>query len=161
MRGARPVRKRGMIMAYEGGSGNTFKNLWSPDLTTRAGALNAAQTASLALYIVAGASAFMLFASLGFDNLMALLGQAHPVLLLTIAQLALMLIAATLLRRGRGAILAIISAALYALGMIVNGNIINWVVGIIMFAAMVGGVRGAWALSRGRGFSDDIVDTFA
>ncbi|MGH6649655.1 MAG: hypothetical protein ACREB7_00850 [Sphingopyxis sp.] len=148
-------------MAYEGGSGNTFKNLWSPDLTTRAGALNAAQTASLALYIVAGASAFMLFASLGFDNLMALLGQAHPVLLLTLAQLALMLIAATLLRRGRGAILAIISAALYALGMIVNGNIINWVVGIIMFAAMVGGVRGAWALSRGRGFSDDIVDTFA
>jgi hypothetical protein len=161
VRGARPVRNGGNIMAYEGGSGNTFKNLWAPDLTTRAGALNAAQTAALALYIVAGASAFMLFASLGFDNLMALLGQAHPVLLLTLAQLALMLIAATMLRRGRGAILAIISAVLYALGMLLNGNIINWVVGIIMFAAMVGGVRGAWALSRGRGFSDDVVDTFA
>ncbi|WP_077148483.1 hypothetical protein [Sphingopyxis sp. KK2] len=148
-------------MAYEGGSGNTFKNLWSPDLTTRAGALNAAQTASLALYIVGFGRLFLLWLTVGFDNLVALIGQANPILLIAVAEIALMLIAATMLRSGRGAILAVIAAALYAIGMLVSGTIFSWIVGIIMFAAMVGGVRGAWALSRGRGFSDDVIDTFA
>ena len=148
-------------MAYEGGLGNTFKNLWAPDLTTRAGALNAAQTASLALYIVAGGRLFLLWLSVGVDNIIALIGQAHPLMLLSLAEIGLMLIAAAMLRKGRGAILAIAAAAFYFLVMLFFGNIVNWVVGIVMFAAMVGGVRGAWALSKGRGFSDDIVDTFA
>lgn len=41
-------------MAYQGGIGGTFKNLWSPDLTTRAGALSGTQTASNVLFIIGG-----------------------------------------------------------------------------------------------------------
>ncbi|WP_257545675.1 hypothetical protein [Sphingopyxis sp. DBS4] len=148
-------------MAYEGGVGGTFKNLWSPDLTTRAGALSAAQTASTALTIVAVLSSLGLWFSVGTDNLMRLIGQANPVILIAVAQIILMFVAAALLRRGRGIVVGILATLLYFLGTILNGTPTSWVVGAVLLGAMVGGVRGALALRRGKGFSDDVYDTFA
>lgn len=147
-------------MAYEGGVGGTFKNLWSPDLTTRAGALNAAQTASTALFVVAGLRAFVLWISVG-THITSLIAQANPIILLAIAEIILMLVAAAMLRQGRGVILAVIATLLYFLGVLLNGTIFSWIVGAVILGAMVGGVRGALALRRGKGFSDDVYDTFA
>lgn len=146
-------------MAYEGGIGGTFKSLWSPDLTTRAGALNAAQTASTALFIVAAGRALLLWLSVG-TALTGLIAQGNPIILIALAEIVLMLAAAAMLRQGRGIILAILATLLYFLGLLVNGTIVGWVVGAVILGAMVGGVRGVQALRRGKGFSDDVYDTF-
>ncbi|WP_447765373.1 hypothetical protein [Sphingopyxis panaciterrae] len=148
-------------MAYQGGIGGTFKNLWSPDLTTHAGALSAAQTASTALTIVATLSTLALWFSVGTDNLVRLIGEANPIVLITVAQIVLMLIAAALLRRGRGIIIGILATLLYLFGTILNGTPTSWIIGAVLLGAMVGGVRGAIALKSGKGFSDDVYETFA
>lgn len=146
-------------MAYEGGIGGTFKTLWSPDLTTRAGALSAAQSASTALFVIAVGRAFLLWVSTG-TALTGLIAQGHPVILLALAEIGLMLAAAVMLRKGRGVILAVVATLLYFLGLLVSGTILGWVVGAVMLGAMVGGVRGALALRRGKGFTDDVYETF-
>jgi hypothetical protein len=148
-------------MAYQGGVGGTFKNLWAPDLTTRAGALSAAQTASTALTIVAALSLLRLWFSVGTDNLIRLVGEADPFILVAIAQAALMFVAAALLRKGQGIIVGILATLLYFVGTILNGTPTSWIVGAVLLGAMVGGIRGVVALKRGTGFSDDAYETFA
>jgi hypothetical protein len=160
-RGAQAAGKGEDSMAYQGGIGGTFKNLWSPDLTTRAGALSAAQTASTALTIVATLSVLRLWFSVGTDNLVRLIGDANPIILIAVAHIVLMFVAAALLRQGRGIIVGILATLLYFLSTILNGTPTSWIVGAVLLGAMVGGVRGAIALKRGEGFSDDVYETFA
>ncbi|ENY82132.1 MULTISPECIES: hypothetical protein [Sphingopyxis] len=148
-------------MAYEGGIGSTFKKLWSPELTTRAGALSAAQTASTALNIVATLSALRLWFTFGTDPLVRLIGASNPVVLIAIAQILLMFVAAALLRQGRGIIPGILATLLYFVGAILWSTPTSWIVGAVLLGAMVGGIRGAIALKRGKGFSDDVYETFA
>ncbi|PQM28724.1 hypothetical protein CVO77_09850 [Sphingopyxis lindanitolerans] len=148
-------------MAYEGGIGGTFKTLWSPDLTTRAGALNAAQTASTALFIVAALSALRLWLSVGTDNLIRLVGEGELGTLITVGLVVVMLAAGMLLRRGRGLIVGTLAMLLYLVFALLNGSPTSWIVGAVLLGAMVGGLRGALALQRGVGFSDDTHDVFA
>jgi hypothetical protein len=148
-------------MAYQGGIGGTFKNLWSPDLTTRAGALSGTQTASTVLFIIGGLRTAMLLLALGPTLIVQAVLEGNIVVIITVAIVANMLLAAILLRGGRGAIPAIIATVLYFFDLLIGGNILSWVIGALLLAAMIGGVRGALALRRGTGFSDDTYETFA
>lgn len=148
-------------MAYQGGIGGTFKNLWSPDLTTRAGALSGTQTASTVLFIIGGLRTAMLLLALGPTLIVQAVLEGNVVVIITVAIVANMLLAAILLRGGRGAIPAIIATILYFFDLLIGGNILSWVIGALLLAAMIGGVRGALALRRGTGFSDDTYETFA
>jgi hypothetical protein len=148
-------------MAYQGGIGGTFKNLWSPDLTTRAGALSGTQTASTVLFLIGGLRTAMLLLALGPTLIVQAALEGNAVVIITVAIIANMLLAAFLLRRGRGAIPAIIATILYFFDLLISGNILSWVIGALLLAAMIGGVRGALALRRGTGFSDDTYETFA
>ncbi len=148
-------------MAYQGGIGGTFKNLWSPDLTTRAGALSGTQTASTVLFIIGGLRAALLLLAFGPTQIAQAIVEGNVIVIITLAIVANMLLAAFLLRRGRGAIPAIIATILYFFDLLLGGNILSWVIGALLLAAMIGGVRGALALRRGTGFSDDTYETFA
>lgn len=148
-------------MAYQGGVGGTFKNLWSPDLTTRAGALSGAQTASNVLFIIGGLRTALLLVALGPTLILQAIIEGNVVVIITVAIIANMLLAAILLRKGRGAIPAIIATILYFFDLLLGGNILSWVIGALLLAAMIGGVRGSLALRRGTGFSDDTYETFA
>lgn len=151
----------GVDMAYQGGVGGTFKNLWSPDLTTRAGALSGTQTASTVLFLIGGLRTAILLVALGPTQIAQAIAAGNVFIIIAVAIIANMLLAAFLLRRGRGAIPAIIAAVLYFFDLLLGGNILSWVIGALLLAAMIGGVRGALALRRGTGFSDDTYETFA
>ena len=148
-------------MAYQGGIGGTFKNLWSPDLTTRAGALSGTQTASNVLFIIGGLRTVLLLIAFGPALILQAVMEGNVVVIITVAIIANMFLAAILLRSGRGAIPAIIATILYFFDLLLGGNILSWVIGVLLLAAMIGGVRGALALRRGTGFSDDTYETFA
>lgn len=148
-------------MAYQGGIGGTFKNLWSPDLTTRAGAQSAMDSASTVFSIVAGFRAVGVFLTAGVGPYLAAIAEGNVIALMIAGEIALMIVAAVMLRRGRGLIFAVIGAILYFLGLLANGNILSWVIGALLLGAMVGGIRGARAMSRNTGFDDELVDTFS
>lgn len=148
-------------MAYRGGIGGTFKNLWSPDLTTRAGALSGTQTASTVLFFIGGLRLVLLLLAWGPTLILRSILEGNAAVIITVAVIANMLLAAYLLRRGRGAIPAIIATILYFFDLLLGGNLFAWVIGALLLAAMIGGVRGALARRRGTGFSDDTYETFA
>jgi hypothetical protein len=146
-------------MAYEGGVGGTFKNLWSPDLTTRYGAASASRTASK-IFLGIGLFYLLLFAgSAHYSELLARLLAGDAELLLFGSIAALMLSSGLLLRRGRGWPIATVAAILFGLA-IIGGGLIMWAIGAPFLAATIGGIRGAKALSKGQ-FSDDLYETFA
>ncbi|MEM8697454.1 MAG: hypothetical protein AAGE05_15645 [Pseudomonadota bacterium] len=147
-------------MAYQGGIGGTFKNLWSPDLTTRDGALSGTLTASNVLFFVGGLRTLVLVLVIGPAALWQSIAEGNLGVILAVVEIAIMLLAAFLLRRGKGVIPAIIATILYFLGLVASGNILSWIIGILLLAAMIGGVRGALALRRGT-FSEDVSETFA
>lgn len=149
----------GVSMAYQGGVGGTFKNLWSPDLSTRDGALSGTQTASTVLFIIGGLRAVILLLAFGPVLILQSFAEGNVLIILSVIEVVILLIAAFLLRQGKGAIMAIIATVLYFLGMIFTVNIISLAIGILLLAALIGGVRGALALRRGQ-FSDDVSETF-
>jgi hypothetical protein len=148
-------------MAYQGGIGGTFKNLWSPDLTTRAGALSGTQTASTVFFFIGGLRTLLLLLAFGPTLILQSIADGNMVIIIAVAVIVNMLFAAYLLRQGRGVIPAIIATILYFFDLLLGGNLLSWAIGALLLAAMIGGIRGAFALRRGTGFSDDTYETFA
>lgn len=148
-------------MAYQGGIGGTFKGLWSPDLTTRAGAMAACESAAFALFVVGGIKVLQLVFLPGLSVLFRLAADGHPAALTLIATIALLFLAAWRLKQGKGLILCIMMAIVYAVQLILFGTLPAWVLGALVLAACIGGIRGANALRRSAGFDDDVRDIFA
>lgn len=103
----------------------------------------------------------LLLIALGPALILQAVMEGNVIIIVTVAIIANMFLAAILLRSGRGAIPAIIATILYFFDLLLGGNILSWVIGVLLLAAMIGGVRGALALRRGTGFSDDTYETFA
>ncbi|MBN8842421.1 MAG: hypothetical protein J0H88_04155 [Sphingomonadales bacterium] len=119
------------------------------------------QTASTVLFLIGGLRTVLLLVALGPTLIVQAILDGNVIVIITVAIIANMLLAAFLLRRGRGAIPAIIATILYFFDLLLSGSIFSWVIGALLLAAMIGGVRGALALRRGTGFSDDTYETFA
>lgn len=125
--------------------------LWSTDLTTEDGALGAAQMGSLACLISAGFAGFYLLVIAGVtagtqDNFASYMTWFFA------AELIVFALAAFLLRSGKGAILAIISALFLALETftkLIALALIPLVFDAILLILTVNGARGALALRKG------------
>ena len=147
-------------MAYQGGGLLQFVN---PDLTTRPGAQAAMDSAKFCFLIVAGFR-IVLYAIAGIgassstDIAPAQLWTAVAFVLLL--DLGLPLLAAWRLHVYQGAFVVPVATAFYVLGIILSFNIAGLVLGVLFTAVFIGGIRGAWALRRGKGFEDDYYATF-
>lgn len=147
-------------MAYEGGG---LSAIWKPDLTTRAGAISAVNSAKFGFLIIGAFRLFgyatILFAAFngGIQN-GSVSGLFFGIMLLDII---LPLVTAWRLHPLKGAYITPITTVVYVIGILSSLNIVPIVIGAIFTGAFVSGIRGAWALKRDTGFDDDIVDTFA
>ena len=145
-------------MAYEGGG---FSALWKPDLTTRAGAQSAMNSAKFGFLIV---GTFKIFTN--FFTIMAGVAEApdngllYAAAALAVLDVALPFAAAWRLGIGKGAFVAPVATIFYILGLIGAFNIFSLVIGGIFVAVFISGIRGSWALRRGTGFEEDVYDTF-
>ena len=132
---------------------------WEIDLETRMGAQSAADQGGLACFVYAGLSFFGLVVSgvlfqLSRTDSMVLLG-------ITIALILLAISAGFRLRDGFGAYIGISVAVLMVLNLLIQlvsmqiglGLILN----VLLLYYLVQGLRGAWALRKGRFDEDDFV----
>lgn len=147
-------------MAYEGGG---LARIWSPDLTTRAGAEAAMDSAKFCFLIVAGFRAIVYGVAAFAGGLAAIeVGAVAPLVAAVILiDVIVPLAAAWRLHLYKGAFMVPIATALYVLGILAALNIGGLIVGAIFTGVFVGGIRGAWALRRGTGFEDDHYATFS
>ncbi len=149
-------------MAYQGGG---LVQFWKPDLTTRAGAQSAMDSAKFCFLIVAAFRIVVYGVAAAGGGLEALAGaSAVPtslVLAMLLLDIGLPLVAAWRLHVYQGAFVVPVATALYVLGIVAALNPIGLVIGAIFTAAFVGGIRGAWALRRGTGFEEDYYATFS
>lgn len=148
-------------MAYEDGG---FSALWRPDLTTRAGAMSAVNSAKFGFLILGG---FRLIIDIvTFPSVIQQVPFPGYVgaLAVTVIESCIPLFAAWRLHLNKGAFIAPLATILYVLGVVVNvlatKNPIPLVVAAIFTAVFISGCRGAWALYRGTGFDDEVYDTF-
>ena len=147
-------------MAYEGGG---LSAIWKPDLTTRAGAMNAVNSAKFGFLIV-GCFRLLMYAVVIFTAYKGSLpsGPSSSIVVgIWLFEAGLPLLAAWKLHLYKGAYIAPVATLFFILGVLTNMSIIAIVIGVIFIGAFISGVRGAWALKRGTGFDDDLVDTFA
>lgn len=149
-------------MAYEGGG---LRQIWQPDLTTRAGAQSAMDSAKLCFLIVAGLRTllygfFALTSGLSFRGLGGGRVAASLLAVAVLTDIILPLVAAWRLHIYKGAFVVPLATALYVLGIVLAPSIGGVIIGAIFIGAFVGGVRGAWALRRGTGFAEDHCATF-
>jgi len=147
-------------MAYEGGG---LARIWAPDLTTRAGAEAAMDSAKFCFLIVAGFRTIVYAIAVYAGGLAAVeAGAIMPfVAAVALVDVIVPLAAAWRLHVYKGAFMVPVATALYVLGILASLNIGGLIIGAIFTGVFVGGIRGAWALRRGTGFEDDHYATFS
>lgn len=145
-------------MAYEGGG---LGALWRPDLTTRAGAISAVNSAKFGFLIVGTfrliTNALPLFAAITTAPDLFFRDVVFAIIALNCI---LPFFTAWRLHLLKGAYITPITTFLYVIGILATLNIFAMVIGLIFTAVFVSGCRGAWALHRGTGFDDEVYDTF-
>lgn len=144
-------------MAYEGGG---FSALWRPDLTTRAGAMSAVNSAKFGFLILGG---FRLIIDIvTFPSVIQqvpFLGYVGA-LAVTMIENSIPFFAAWRLHRNKGAFIAPLATILYVLDVVaivwMTKNPIPLIVAAIFTPVFISGCRGAWALYRGTSFDDEV-----
>ena len=137
-------------------------SIWNPDLATRMGAKSAADMGGLACFVYAGLCGLSMVISGGA------VGYTSPegTLFLAIvgAQAVLAVITGFRMRAGKGAFWGAATLAIMALELF--GKLISLAIGfglifaVILMVLVFHGVRGAFALRRGDGFTDEEADAF-
>lgn len=140
------------------GDGNKF---WQADLTTRAGADNAAHQGGLACYILAGMTglgAIYIGFTMGFTT-----PEGLAIIAFALVEAALLATAGYRLRAGQGAywgIGAAVLAIIELIGKIATVSIGGMVIVAILAFMIIQGVRGAMALKRSGSFHADVDEVF-
>ena len=150
-------------MAYESGG---LLQFWKPDLSTRAGAQSAMDSAKFCFLLVAGFRGIVygIGAVAGGPSISAATAPGMPGFVLAamvLLDIALPLFAAWRLHLYQGAFVVPVVTALYVLSIVLAPSIGSIVIGALFTAVFVGGIRGAWAMRRGTGFEDDYYATFS
>lgn len=150
------------LVAYQSGGLLQFVN---PDLSTRAGAQSAMDSAKFGFLIVT-AFRVVIYALAAFAAGSSATGPIPAgiplatVAVMVLLDIGLPAITAWRLHVYKGAFITPVTAIVYVLGIVLSLNIPGMVIGALFTAVFVGGIRGAWALRRDRGFSDDMYATF-
>jgi hypothetical protein len=150
-------------MAYQGGG---LLQIWNPDVSTRAGAESAMDSAKFGFLIIAafrivvyGVAAST--SGLAFDEVAPSGLPVSIVAGILLLDIVVPLLAAWRLHVYKGAFMVPVATVLYVLGIALAPAIGSIVIGIIFTGVFVAGIRGAWALRRGTGFEDDHYATFS
>jgi hypothetical protein len=149
-------------MAYEGGG---LRQFWKPDLSTRASAQAAMDSAKFCFLIVAGfrvvVYAIAAFAGGMFTGAVPAGAPMMIVSAFVALDIAVPLLAAWRLHLHRGAFVVPVATILYVIGILTQLSVMALIIGVIFTGVFVGGIRGAWALRSNRTFEDDHYATFS
>jgi hypothetical protein len=133
--------------------------IWSSDLTTQDGATGAAELGGYACFVSAALGFLALFMMLSLIQSGVLPAISGLVML---AENLLFVVAGFRLRAGKGAVLGIVVAVVLALELLVklaSLSIVGIIVDAILLVVVINGVRGAFALRKGR-FEGDEAEIF-